>query len=354
MTETRKSHVAVFQGAGQAFELKQLDVPEPGPGEAIVQVELSTICGSDVHTVSGRRSEAVPCILGHEAIGTIVEIGTPAPQDLSDEPVVVGDRVTWSACISCGECDRCRGGLTQKCRTVRKYGHSVATGRHALSGGLSEFLLLSRGSCIVKLDRNLPAEVACPANCATSTVMAAFRPVGELIGKRVLVLGAGMLGLTAAAIADSRGAESIVLSDPDETRLKWAREFGALPLPGNISDTGLSERPDVIIECSGSEQAVQFALTIGAVGAHVVLLGSVLPSRDVQLDPEFVVRNLHTIRGVHNYVGDDLSDAVEFLTHASDRYPFAGLVEATFPLRDVQDAFRYAQEHRPIRVAIKP
>lgn len=354
MINPRKSHVAIFHGAGQAFELKQLEVPQAGPGEAIVRVELSTICGSDLHTFSGRRSEAVPCILGHEAIGAVSEVGSPPPYDVDVQPLEVGDRITWSACISCGDCDRCRSGLTQKCRTVSKYGHNIATGSHPLSGGLSELLLLRQGSCIVKLDRDLPAQVACPANCATATIMAAFRSAGELIGKRVLILGAGMLGLTAAAVAASRGAELILLSDTDGNRLKWAQEFGAEPLPGKISITDLPERPDLIIECSGAEQAVQFALTAGSVGAHVVLLGSVLPSQDVRLDPEFVVRNLLTIRGVHNYASEDLSDAVDFLTSHSDHYPFAKLVESTFPLSDIHKAFRYAQEHRPIRVAIKP
>ncbi len=210
---SRTCQAAVFVGAGRPLELRSFDFPPLEPGEALVRVQCSTICGSDLHTISGAPQEATPSILGHEALGVIEDVGDPAPCDITRKRLQPGDRITWSAAISCGACDRCQGGLPQKCRLLAKYGHELAAGRQALSGGLAEFVLLHRGSTAVRIAPEAPAEVMCPVNCATATVAAALRTAGPTAGRNVLILGAGMLGLTAAAMARSRGASTVAVCD---------------------------------------------------------------------------------------------------------------------------------------------
>lgn len=355
---------AVFVGPGQPLELRRFPLPIPGPGEALVAVECCTICGSDLHTVRGARSEPIPSILGHEVLGTVASVGDPPPRGLDGVPLRPEERITWSVAVSCGDCDRCRRGLPQKCRTLFKYGHSLAEGTAALSGGLSEYLLLRRGSAVARIPNEVPAETICPVNCAAATIAAAFRAAGPVHDRRVLIQGAGALGLYAAAVARAQGAAGVTVSDPDPRRLERARQFGAdstisVPSDRDASppDAAAGSGPaafDVIVEVSGASAAVAAAFDLASVGGRIILVGSVLPSPAVALDPEAVVRRCLTIIGVHNYAPVDLQTAVDFIANSANLFPFAQLVERTFPLDDAGAAIDWAIRERPLRVAVRP
>ncbi|MBI1349211.1 alcohol dehydrogenase catalytic domain-containing protein [bacterium] len=361
---TTQCRAALFYGTGQPLALVDLSVPDPGPSEAIVQIECCTVCGSDLHTIRGLRNEAVPTILGHEAVGRIRKVGTPAPCDFAGQPLQTGERVTWSVATACGDCDRCRMGFPQKCRTVTKYGHGLAEGRYALCGGMAEQMLLRRGTIFCRVPDSLSAELLAPVNCATATVMACYRMVGPLAGKRVLILGAGMLGLTAVAYAHEQQAAAVVISDISPQRLATANQFGATyQLIGGRSTAEMQHSLqheaqisafDVILELSGAISAIEFAYHIADLGATIVLAGSVMPTPSLSVDPERLVRQWLTLRGVHNYAPEDLIQAVAFLERAHDRYPLESLVERTFPLENVNEAVEYALAQRPVRVAIRP
>lgn len=340
-------HAAVFHGPTHPFEFCCFPRPELLAGEALVRIECCTLCGSDLHTVSGKRKERFPSILGHEILGVVDQVSETPPVDLHGDPLAPGDRITWSTCVSCGRCDRCQGGLPQKCRHLSKYGHAFAKGRFALSGGLAEAILLRANSAVVRIPMELPDEVACPANCATATVMAAFNAIGSVEGKRVLVFGAGLLGLTATAVAKSRGARSTTVCDPLPERLQLATSFGA-------DSTVVSSTFDVILDFSGSTNAIEMAFEVADVGARIVLVGSVMDTEDIRLNPEQVVRQCWQIHGIHNYTPADLLDAVEFLRKHHQTYPFAELVSATFSLAQIDRAFQFASDHRPVRIAIRP
>lgn len=343
---------AVFLGANRPLELRSFPIPALLPGEALAKVECCTVCGSDLHTFAGKRSEPTPSILGHEILGRIAALGAPGPVALDGQALEVGERVTWSTAISCGVCDRCVGGLPQKCRTLAKYGHERAEGRAALCGGLGEYVLLRAGSQIARVDEALPAEVLCPANCATATIAAAIRIAGALEGKRVLIFGAGMLGLTAAAMSQTLGAAEVALCDVDPGRLGLASSFGAQRAFtwNDLPD----EQFDVILELAGSPDAVEAACRRASIGGRIVLVGSVMKSRPASIDPELVVRNWLTISGVHNYAPSDLQTAVDFLRRFHSRFPFAKLVAREYSLAQVNDAFVDAIRERPVRVAIRP
>jgi putative phosphonate catabolism associated alcohol dehydrogenase len=363
-TTGKTSRVAVFHAAGQKLSLDQISLPRLADGESLVRVECCTVCGSDLHTITGKRAEKTPTILGHEICGRIAAVSFHSMHDIDGVPLSVGDRVTWSVSVSCGNCDRCRGGLPQKCRTLAKFGHEATDGRWPLSGGLAEFILLPVGTQVIRLPVDLPANVVCPANCATATVAAACRMAGPLAGKRVLIFGAGMLGLTAAAMARSQSASHIVICDRDKERLVWAEQFGAhaslvwndshADLRQELRDSSGDQGFDVILELSGSPDAIELGCSVCDIGAKVILVGTVMKSRPVQLDPEMLVRRWISIHGVHNYTPDDLRTAVRFLTENHNRYPLHELVARTFSLNEINDAIDYAIQHRPIRIAIVP
>lgn len=338
---------AVFHEAKRPLEFCLLPQPQLQPRETLVRVVCCTLCGSDLHTIAGRRNEWSPSILGHEILGVVEEVSDEPPLDLHGEPLKPGDRITWSICVSCGRCDRCQGGLPQKCRHLHKYGHGKAEGRFALSGGLAEAILLRPDSTIIKVPNELPDHVACPANCATATVMAAFNAIGSVEGKRVLLLGAGLLGLTAVAVAKCRGAYATTVSDPAPERLSLAQKFGADVC---IESSGF----DVVMDFSGSVDAIESAIECASIGAKIVLVGSVMKCDDMKLNPEQIIRKCWQIHGIHNYAPADLLDAVQFLREHHQSYPFAELVSAEFSLEQIDHAIRYAEKNRPIRVAVRP
>ncbi|MBN6041034.1 zinc-binding dehydrogenase [Amycolatopsis sp. 195334CR] len=346
---TTSVRYARWNGADRPFDVVETGVPRtPGPGEALVRVDLATVCGSDVHTVSGARPSPVPGVLGHEQVGTVVAVGEPAPRLLDGTPVETGARVVWSVTASCGDCDRCARDLPQKCRRLTKYGHQELRPERPLTGGFASHCLLVPGTTIVEVPEEIPDVVAAPASCATATVAAALRAARDLRGARVLITGAGMLGVTAVAMAAHQGAH-VVAVDPHQDRRDRALRFGAAEA---------TEKPtgefDVAIELSGAHQAVTTCLDTLAVGGIAVLAGSVFPGPAIPVEPELLVRGLHTITGVHNYRPDDLQTAVDFLAAHHRDHPFAELVHGRYGLDQLDAAFTAARAGEAARQAVTP
>ena len=102
----------VWIGEGHRHEMIAVPGVALGDGDALVAVEMSTICGSDVHTVQGRLQAPVPLVLGHESVGRVIAIGDAGALDTSGTPLRIGDRVVWSVTVSCGSCDRCDASAT--------------------------------------------------------------------------------------------------------------------------------------------------------------------------------------------------------------------------------------------------
>ncbi|HEY1191477.1 MAG TPA: alcohol dehydrogenase catalytic domain-containing protein, partial [Gemmata sp.] len=141
---------AIFDGPNLPFRLEPAPRPVLRSGEALVRVSLCTVCGSDLHTVLGRRKEKTPCVLGHEPVG-VVEERAGDVRTVTGEPVRVGDRVVWAVAVSCGSCFYCARGLPQKCESLRKYGHELLTPQCGPLGGLSTHCHLLNGTAIVKV-----------------------------------------------------------------------------------------------------------------------------------------------------------------------------------------------------------
>ncbi|MFS0900448.1 zinc-binding dehydrogenase [Mycolicibacterium litorale] len=317
------STVAAVWRGGEDIALCEVPVPVPQPGDVLVRVRLATVCGSDRHTVSGRRSQPCPSILGHETVGHIVAIGAGRARAVDGRPLRPGQRVVWSVTFGCGTCDRCRAGVTAKCRTVRKAGHEALDSDWGLSGGYARHVLLPHGLAIAIVDDDLPDKIAAPAACATSTVMAAIERAGHLTGRRVVVVGAGMLGLAAVAAAATAEASEVVAVDPNPRRRDLARLFGATEVAASLD---ADRNHDVLLEFSGSSAALQQGLRTLDVQGVAVLAGAVAPDSPVTVDPETVVRRQLSVLGVHNYEPRHLPAALSFLTATRTRFPWSELV----------------------------
>jgi alcohol dehydrogenase len=353
---------ALFDGPGLPFRLECVRRPTLAPGESLARVSRCTICGSDLHTVAGRRVGPTPCVLGHEAVGVIEEMAGAAT-DVHGSPLRVGDRVVWGVAISCGRCFFCIHGLPQKCQSLRKYGHERASPEHGPLGGLTTHCHLPRGTALVKVPEQLPDAVAAPAGCATATIAAALRvglrslPQSPGEPQTVAVIGLGMLGLTACAWIAAAG-DAAIACDVDATRLADARRFGAAHAtePAQLLESVRARTDgrgaDLALELSGSPVAAKLALDVLRIGGTAVWVGAVYPTAAVCLSPEDVVRRCLTVAGVHNYAPGDLAAAVDFLASSQHRFPFAELTVRTFPLDAVAAAFDFAERERAVRVSV--
>jgi putative phosphonate catabolism associated alcohol dehydrogenase len=360
MTQTR---AAVFRGEPGKVDFQSFATPTPVRSEVLVEVLGCTLCGSDRHTFEGRRSVPLPTILGHETLGRIVTFGPDASRrDGLGTPLALGDRVCWAIVAHCGRCPNCRRGLPQKCLNGVKYGHEAIRDGNELrgGGGLAEHCLLADGTSMFRVPEGLPAVVACPAGCATATVVAAFEAAGDLKDKAVGVFGAGLLGLTACAMAKSQGASAVVCVEPSATRRARAAQFGAslAVSAGEFCDAvaSLSDGPgvDVVIELSGAPEAFEAAMPALRIGGVLVLVGGVFPGRAVGLAMEDVIRRLLTIRGVHNYAPQHLGAALQFLAGYHREIPFASAVPVWFPLSETAQAFEHARDPEVARVGVVP
>ncbi|OZM78074.1 zinc-binding dehydrogenase [Pseudonocardia sp. MH-G8] len=344
---------ARWDGVGEPFTVVPAAVPHvPGPGEVLVEIDLATVCGSDLHTVAGHRASPAPGVLGHEQVGHVVAVGPGVPARYVDgAPVVPGARVVWSVTSSCGACVRCRRDMPQKCLQLRKYGHEPLDEAAPLTGGFATHCVVLPGTAIVAVPDDVPDAVAGPASCATATVAAVLAAAGPVVpGARALVSGAGMLGLTAVAMLAQAGAHVLAV-DPDAARRAQARRFGAAEVAPDGADAA---DVDVAVELSGAAEAVNSCLDALAVGGVAVLAGSVSPGPAVPLDPERLVRGLHRVVGVHNYRPGDLQAAVDFLAAHHRTYPFAELVGGRYRLDEIDEAVASARRGPAPRQAVVP
>ncbi len=152
MMRPARSKALVYSGQSSQLTLTELDIPPLQPDQALVRVDSCTLCGSDLHSLHGRRQVPTPTILGHEIVGSIVEMGNEFPQsDMQGEPLKLGDRVTWAIVANCSACFYCQRELEQKCENACKYGHMGFDSGFVLSGGLAEYCVLAFGTHVIKV-----------------------------------------------------------------------------------------------------------------------------------------------------------------------------------------------------------
>jgi alcohol dehydrogenase len=351
----------LFHAAGRPLELVEFPLAEPRGGEVRVRVTCCTLCRSDLHTHAGRRAEPTPTVLGHEIVGRIEAFGPDAPRhDANGSAVEIGTRITWAVAVGCGGCFFCHADLPQKCERPYKYGHRQADPARPDGGGLADHLTLVPNTVWYRVPDVLPDAVAAQANCATATAAAVLRAAGPVDGRTVLVLGAGVLGLTACAMARSAGAERVMASDPLPDGRERAGRFGATDaFTPDAVDAGVlaataGRGADVVLELAGAASTVETAVAVTRTGGTVVLAGTVAPVGTVPFNPEQAVRRMLTLRGVHNYHPRDLAAALAFLAGAGRAYPWEGLLAGEFPLEWAERAFAAAHARPGVRVAVFP
>lgn len=336
------------------------DIPADADGY-LVEVLGCTICGSDLHSCSGRRQVETPSVLGHEIVGRLVGFAKNEERvDIAGQPLKIGDRVTWCLVANCGSCFYCDKGLPQKCLDGVKYGHSRVSPGDPVNGGFASHVLLDRRTKFVKLPEAMTIEEACPLNCAVATSAAAMDFVPPQQELSVSIHGMGMIGLTLAAMCRSQGATNVIAVDPSPLRLKKSQEFGATAVvpPDDfwtqVKQLTQGHGVDVAFECSGNNAAWESAFQNVRLGGSLVLVGAVFPGNPVELPMERIVRRNLQIHGVHNYAPQHLEEAVRFVDENRGRFDFHSLVDRWFSLGDIEQAIAAAKDQGSVRVGVGP
>jgi len=342
------ARAALFHGPGLPLEFRSLPIPEPGPSEVLVQISLATICGSDLHTLDGRRQEPTPCILGHEAMGRVVALGP------GRDPSLIGSRVSWTLADSCGHCPACRlWDLPQKCDHLFKYGHAAIDDRSGLNGCYASHVLLRAGTRVFPLPEVISDAMAAPANCALATMVAATEPLASG-GTMAVIQGAGLLGLYACALLKSFGWQRVLVIDRFPRRLDLVGEFGGEPVSAQNPSPLPSASADAVIEACGDSSVVPEGIRILRPGGFYAWAGMVHPKSRLSLTGEAVIRKCLTIRGSHNYGPRHLEAGLRFLERHAAAHPWERLVSPPMALSELATAFlRVASGEWP-RVAICP
>ncbi|MBK9384928.1 MAG: alcohol dehydrogenase catalytic domain-containing protein [Planctomycetes bacterium] len=339
------ARAAIFDGAARPLRLATRELPTAlGPGEVLVELAMSTICGSDLHTVRGRRSEATPCILGHEGVGRVIAAGAGREAWLSR-------RVTWTLASSCGACKACvEHGLPQKCRALTKVGHEPLHSGSGWNGTYASHLVLRLGATLVEIPSALPDAVAAPANCALATMVAVTEDLPRSC--RVAVIqGAGMLGLYGCALLRSRGVARVVVVDVDPRRLAHVSAFGGEPVRESAIERLGPASTDLVIEVTGDAGVFAEGLALLRPGGAYHLAGLVHPSAALALSGEALVRGCLSLRGFHNYAPRHLERAVAFLVQER-LLPWERLVSPPLPLERLPEALELAESREWPRVAL--
>ncbi|WP_326820112.1 S-(hydroxymethyl)mycothiol dehydrogenase [Streptosporangium sp. NBC_01639] len=343
----------VARGKGEPVSLETVIVPDPGPGEAVVNVQACGVCHTDLHYREGGINDDFPFLLGHEAAGVVEAVGEGVTE------VAPGDYVILNWRAVCGDCRACRRGRPWYCFNTHN-----ATQRMTLEdgtplspalgiGAFIEKTLVAAGQC-TKVDPAAPATVAGLLGCGVMAGIGAAVNTGAVSrGDSVAVIGCGGVGSAAVHGSLLAGATKIIAVDIDDRKLAWAREFGATHTV-NSSTTDAVEAireitggdgADVVIEAVGRPETYKQAFYARDLAGTVVLVGVPTPEMTVELPLLDVFGRGGALKS--SWYGDCLPSRdfpMLIDLYLQGRLKLDGFVSETIGLGDVEEAF--AKMHR--------
>ena len=288
MSQTVKGVIARSKGA--EVELVDVVVPDPGPNDVIVRVQACGVCHTDLAYRDGGINDEYPFLLGHEAAGIVETVGDRVTH------VAEGDFVVLNWRAVCGECRACKRGEQQYCFATHNASQkmTLADGTELTPAlGIGAFIdktLVHEGQC-TKVDPSADPAVAGLLGCGVMAGVGAAVNTGEVSrGQSVAVIGCGGVGVASIVGAHLAGASTIIAVDIDDTKLEWARDFGAThtinssttePVAAIQALTG-GFGADVVIDAVGRPETYQQAFYARDLAGTVVLVG--VPTPDMRLE----------------------------------------------------------------------
>lgn len=346
--------------------IREFEIPRIGTDEALIQVEMAGICGSDPKLFRGEFSWApYPIVPGHETLGRIVDVGEVYA---ASQNVKVGDRVIVEANVKCGSCGNCQRGAYNLCVNLKVYGLRVAaTTPPHLWGAWAEYMYLAPGSAVHRIRDDVPAEAAVLANAVVANGIQWLRIIGGAsIGDTVVIQGPGAIGLTAIVAARESGCNPIIVTglSHHEDRFEIARAFGAdYCIDTQTEDPVARVREitngvmaDIVLDVTGDPAAMESSVKmLRKTGTFI--LGGVFPdSSSTPFIFNDIVMNQIRLQGVQSKTGQAVAASIKIIE--SGRYPLEKIMTRVYALDDAHEAVRAMgreiEGFRPVKVAIDP
>ena len=321
---------AVFLDEVHKMSLREVPVPVPGPGEALVAIKSVGVCGSDIHYYErggiGSYVVTEPLILGHECAGDVVALGPGV------EAPAVGARVAIEPGIPCRRCSHCKGGRYNLCQDV------TFMGTPPDHGAFCQYVAWP-ADFLFELPPHLTTEVGATIE-PLAVGLQAVDLVGLKAGESVVVLGAGPIGLLAAGAAFAAGAGSVTAVDVIASRLEFAEKMGACRTV-NAAEVDVShelaDSADVVLDCVGAQATVDAAFDVLRPGGRIAWVG--MAAAEVQV-PMFRAQAKEAfITGVWRYA-NVYPTAVNLL--AAGKLDTEPLITHRFPFPEVEEATKFA------------
>src|SRR3954463_11042940 len=332
---------AVLHGPGEVV-LEERPVPRPGPAEVVVRVRSVGVCGSDTHYYDhGRIGSFVveaPLVLGHEAAGEVTELGPGFTR------LTVGQRVSVEPGVPDLTCEQCLAGRYNLCPNMRFFATPP------IDGAFAQYVVVHAAFAHPVPD-GLSDDAAALLE-PLSVGIWACRKGGVTAGSRVLVTGAGPIGLVGGQAALAFGATEVVVSDVNPARLAIARELGATDVVDarTASVTDLPRPPDVLLECSGHPPAIAPALRALDRAGRAVLVG--MGGDEVAVPLSVVQERELEITGTFRYAGT-WPTAIALV--ASGRIDLDRLVTGTYGLHQAEEALTAGRrDPQTVKVVVHP
>ena len=351
----------VARGKGEPVQLTEVLVPEPGQGEALVRVQACGVCHTDLHYKMGGIGDDFPYLLGHEAAGVVEAVG----DDVTD--VAPGDFVILNWRAVCGQCRACKRGRPWYCFATHnaKQKMTLADGTPlspALGiGAFAEKTLVAAGQC-TKVNPAADPAVAGLLGCGVMAGIGAAINTGAVTrDDTVAVIGCGGVGDAAIAGAALVGAKRVIAIDTDNTKLDWARKFGAthtinardLDVVKTVQDLTDGFGANVVIDAVGRPETWKQAFYARDLAGTVVLVG--VPTPDMRLDMPLVDFFSHGGALKSSWYGDCLPER-DFPTlidlYLQGRLPLEKFVSERIGLDDIEEAFHKMHDGKVLRSVV--
>ncbi len=367
------ARAAVIHTYGEPIEIRDIPVPrqdEMEPGSLLVRVDVASICGSDVHQWSGLTQALAPAelpiILGHEMMGTVVAFGPGPRVDSIGQPLAEGDRLLWTH-VYCGQCHECRVlNMPTMCRQKKQYMRTNCERFPYLVGGFAEYCYVFPPSGRVRIPEEVPDGVASAASCALRTIINAFDRIGRIQPhQKLLIQGAGPLGLFATAMANYAGIEDVIVVGGPERRLNLAQQWGARAVL-DVEQYGTAEErleavreltdgtgADVVMELSGAPYAFAEGMDFLRPGGRYAVVGQ-LGGPLTPVQAALIVRKQANIIGVQSADIGQFWKALDFVRRTTDRYDFDAMLTTRYRLDQINEAIQDMRAFKEIKPLVLP
>ena len=331
------------------------DVPDPevGTGDILIKVEACAICGSDVRTLwHGSSHVKPPRILGHEVVGTITKIGSEV------NGYELGDVVAITPAIGCGECHYCRSGSTNMCSKLETIGFEF-------NGGFAELMNVPAKAIKQGHVNKLPTGLSCDQAVLAEPLACCINgqePLGIGLGYKIVVIGAGTIGLFHVELALLKGASQVFVADVVQSRLKNTETFGKNVIPIDSGKIDLVEEiltqtkgygVDVAIVACPVGEAQNQALKIVAKKGRVSLFGGLPQDQSIgHIDSNLIHYKEIGVFGAHASNATQNRLALEIL--ANGRINTSHYITHCFTLDQIMDGMLAVKEGKALKAIIKP